>query len=385
MARSSTTATAGLSRHYIPTLDGWRAIAILMVLACHSRDRLWGPRGLLPFAPLNAVLVHGVLGVDVFFGISGFLITRKLLEEYQSCGWINLRAFYWRRFFRILPAAWAYLGAMLVCALAGVIALPPNALKSCLFFWRNYNENLGWYTGQFWSLMIEEHFYLLWPAALAVLAPQRARVAAVLSALVIGAWRNWDAAMRLMASVFPSSISEHRTDSRLDSLLWACVVGLSFPLLSKTLRRVRFGYFAPIVFGVLLLLSGALKSEGVGTAAQSIARPILIPLMIASTVAFPGGLVGRFLDLLPMRFVGKISYSLYLWQQPFFILDSAATSGLKAWQHWPLAPLGVVGCALASYYLVERPLIWFGGRLQHQLHPKPRSGAPEQLPPAGAT
>src|ERR1022692_1894511 len=102
---------------------------------------------------------------------------------------------------------------MLVCALAGVITLPPNALKSCLFFWRNYNENLGWYTGQFWSLMIEEHFYLLWPAALALLAPRRARVAAVLSALVIGAWRNWDAAMRLMASVFPSSISEHRTDS----------------------------------------------------------------------------------------------------------------------------------------------------------------------------
>jgi peptidoglycan/LPS O-acetylase OafA/YrhL len=337
-----------------------------MVLGCHARDRLFGIHGILPVARINAILVHGALGVDVFFALSGFLITRKLLEEYQRNGAIDLRDFYWRRFFRIFPAAWTYLAAVFLGALAGLITLAPHELQSCLLFWRNYDEKLGWYTGQFWSLMVEEHFYLLWPAVLVLLAPRRARLAAALSAVTIALWRNWPEAMRFMASLLPNSIPEHRTDTRLDSLLWACVAAIAFPLLSKLLLRMRFGHLAPIFFASLLVLSGVLKEGGVATIIQSFLRPVLIPLMIVSTVVFPRGPIGRLLELSSMRFVGKISYSLYLWQQPFLVLDDSAVAGLTLWQHSPLAPVGLVACAMASYYCIERPMIRLGSNLRRQ-------------------
>ena len=367
----SSSANTDAPANHIPTLDGWRCIAIAMVLACHARDRLFGVDGILPIAPIHSVLVHGVLGVDVFFGISGFLITSKLLEEYRSNGAINLWDFYWRRVFRIFPAAWTYLAVMFLCAFAGVIVVAPHELQSCFTLWRNYDESLGWYTGQFWSLMVEEHFYLLWPAVLVLLAPRRARVAAALAALTIALWRNWYGAMQAMASVFPNSIPEHRTDTRLDSLLWACVAAISFPLLSRILLRMRFGYLCPFVFASLLVISGVLKAGGIASTVQSILRPILIPLMIASTVVFPQGLIGRFLELSIMRFVGKISYSLYLWQQLFLILDSASPRGLNTWQHWPAALVGLAAFAMASYYCIERPMIRFGSNFRRQRQRKP--------------
>ncbi len=109
------------SAHYIPTLDGWRAVAILLVLGCHARDQIFGPNGIWPLPRINTALVHGVLGVDVFFGISGFLITSRLLKEYERRRSIDLGDFYWRRFFRILPAAWTYLAFVFLCAVAGFL------------------------------------------------------------------------------------------------------------------------------------------------------------------------------------------------------------------------------------------------------------------------
>jgi peptidoglycan/LPS O-acetylase OafA/YrhL len=361
---------------HIPTLDGWRCIAIVMVLACHARDRMFGTTGILPFSPLDSLLVHGVLGVDVFFGLSGFLITSKLLEEHHGTGTIDLWDFYRRRLFRIFPAAWTYLAVMFVCALAGLIAIAPHELQSCFLFWRNYNETFGWYTGQFWSLVVEEHFYLLWPAVLILLAPRRARWAAALCALTIALCRNWPETLRFMASVFPHSIPEHRTDTRLDSLLWACVAALCFPWLSKLLLRIKFGHLSPLLFAALLVLSGVLKAEGAAATMQSILRPILIPLMVVATVVFPGGVIGRFLELPSMRFVGKISYSLYLWQQPFLILDSAAGDRLGAWQYWPVATVGLLACALASYYFIELPIIGLGSKLRRRTQEKSRIAVP---------
>lgn len=365
---------AGVSRPtgYIPTLDGWRAIAILMVLACHARDGLFGPHGLWPSPGIDSALVHGVLGVDVFFGISGFLITTRLLTEYRENRGVSLSDFYWRRFFRILPAAWTYLAAMFLCAAVGLITVAPHEIQSCFLFWRNYTESFGWYTGQFWSLMVEEHFYILWPAMLGLLAPPRACRVAIIAAIGIGCWRQWGAAQRLMLEVVPNSMPEHRTDSRLDALLWSCVVAISFPVLSRILIRIRWGSLLPLVFAGMLLFCGLIKVNSGTMLIESILRPVLIPLMIASTVVFPDGLIGRFLDLAPMRFIGKISYSLYLWQQPFLVLDSASGwgHGLGRWQQWPLPLFGLSAVAIASYYLIERPMIQLGGRLRSRTRSK---------------
>jgi peptidoglycan/LPS O-acetylase OafA/YrhL len=149
-------------------------------------------------------------------------------------------------------------------------------------------------------------------------------------------------------------------------------MAIAFPMLSKVLSRIRQGDFLPLIFAALLILCGVVRLNPAASAIQSILRPILMPLMIISTVVFPQGLVSRFLDLPVMRFIGKISYSLYLWQQPFLILNGASArgNGLGWWQHWPLALVGLVVCAIASYYFVERPMIRLGGRLHRQVQRK---------------
>src|SRR5450759_1578168 len=100
---------AGKTSRYIPTLDGWRAVAIGLVLFSHTR---------LPHGFLASLSPYGAIGVHVFFAISGFLITFRLLEEYRLFGAISLRAFYLRRFFRILPPAFGYLACAALLGLA---------------------------------------------------------------------------------------------------------------------------------------------------------------------------------------------------------------------------------------------------------------------------
>ena len=154
---------------YIPTLDGWRAIAILMVLVDHalffgfraSRVALW---------PVPPAL--GLHGVNLFFALSGFLITSRLLEEWRVTGAISLRGFYIRRAFRILPAALLVLAATATLGLVGLIPVSRMEVLGAVFFFRNYlpgasyPDATGFFTEHYWSLAVEEHFYLAWPALL---------------------------------------------------------------------------------------------------------------------------------------------------------------------------------------------------------------------------
>ncbi len=152
-------------RDYLPTLDGWRAIAIALVLFTHVR---------LPGGALQQISPYGAMGVHLFFAISGFLITNRLLEDRSG-----LRAFYVRRAFRILPAAFLYLAVLFALGfVGGWIPLNAGQLWASAFFYRNYYvlpADQGWYTGHYWSLSVEEHFYLLWPALLLWLGTRRAR------------------------------------------------------------------------------------------------------------------------------------------------------------------------------------------------------------------
>ncbi|MBV8072845.1 MAG: acyltransferase, partial [Acidobacteriaceae bacterium] len=155
-----------MKTEYIPTLDGWRAVAIGMVIAYHA--------SMVPFGTVEAyrsswayLLRFGHIGVALFFGISGFLITTLLLREEARNGRISLSKFYIRRCFRILPAYYALLGSITILGLITSRA----ELMSSLCFVRNYiHEGAGggsYVTGHLWSLAVEEHFYLLWPGLLA--------------------------------------------------------------------------------------------------------------------------------------------------------------------------------------------------------------------------
>lgn len=348
----------GRQSGYLPTLDGWRAIAIVGVIICHGTDRILGASGVWPQAQLYALTRYGAYGVDVFFGISGFLITTRLLNEARRRGRIDLRAFYIRRFFRIVPPYLAYL------AVATLLAVDPGPggwtgeVASCLLFVRNYYPGGGWFTGHFWSLSIEEHFYLLWPAFLALVAPRKPTLVVLAVALLIGAWRVIEFRLMLLAAIASGISFFQRTDIRLDSLLMGCVVALVFAgYRTRVTTTVSPGVWLLLV---LAFVACVIRQPPLALTWQS----ILIPLILVGTVAHPGIWFSRFLETSAISWIGRISYSLYLWQQLFLIASDTTPTHFIAWAQRP--PVNVVAAlvaATASYYVLERPLIALGHRL----------------------
>jgi peptidoglycan/LPS O-acetylase OafA/YrhL len=160
---------------HLPTLDGWRGVAIIAVLCCHIR---WPSTVLLRLAP------YGAMGVHLFFALSGLLITGRLIGEHAASGRIRWANFYIRRAFRILPAALLYLLAVSLTGLGfRIIPMDTPQVLASLFFLRNYliePTSGGWYTAHFWSLAVEEHFYMLWPLTLSVFGLRKAVWAAPL-------------------------------------------------------------------------------------------------------------------------------------------------------------------------------------------------------------
>ncbi len=144
----------------IPSLDGLRAVSIVLVIVSHllgTRGFPWGPRA------LGTVGDFGYLGVKVFFVISGYLITRLLIAEHARTGRISLRDFYVRRVWRIFPAFYAFIAAMLAAWAIGWIALAPTDVLAAVTYTMNYHYERSWDLGHIWSLSIEEQFYLVWP------------------------------------------------------------------------------------------------------------------------------------------------------------------------------------------------------------------------------
>jgi peptidoglycan/LPS O-acetylase OafA/YrhL len=340
---------------YLPTLDGWRTIAILSVMFCHDSVHRLGP---FTTAWLHE---HGLLGVDVFFAISGILICSRLLTEEDSQGFVSRRGFYIRRAFRILPPAALFLATLLV--LKAAVHLPvqlPEVLAS-LFFVRNYTFTFNhfqtiypFYTSHFWSLAVEEHFYFLLPSLLAF-APKK--------------WRS--PLLLILASaislhrIAPNSWLSFHSDMRLDALLVpaAFAVLLRSPLLTQPSHRERLTQalrFWPIIAITLLIpITYNLIPRTTGFLIAW-----LMPLIILGTILRPQSWFSRLLENPILRYIGRISYSLYLWQQLFLISHFGAnTARLGVLQSSPLSWLMTFACAIFSYYLVERPLIRLGHRV----------------------
>src|SRR5215831_9629535 len=170
-----------MSQDRIPSLDGLRAISIAFVFVGH----LAGTRGFpVPAAAGNAVNI-AELGVHVFFVISGYLITRLLLQETASSGRIDLGNFYLRRTLRIFPPYYALLAALLAADLLGAVALHRHDILRAMTYTTNYDEGRSWYVGHTWSLSVEEQFYLLWPAVVLLARPRRAVLAAAAVVLAV--------------------------------------------------------------------------------------------------------------------------------------------------------------------------------------------------------
>jgi peptidoglycan/LPS O-acetylase OafA/YrhL len=340
---------------YLPTLDGWRCVAITAVLCCHIH---WPSETLLRLAP------NGALGVHLFFALSGFLITTRILEENLKYGRVSWANFYIRRCFRILPPALLYLafaGAMGLWL--GLIPMDWAQLRAAAFFYRNYAAlptAQSWYTGHFWSLAVEEHFYLLWPLILATFGLRRGIWVAPLSAGAVVVWRALDVKFAWIAMLDPPlRDAVGRTDYRLDGLFWGCALALVWqrPGFRAWLARIAG---TPLCLGAIFGIAACVYWHPAG---YLVLLPILMAILPASTAGLPSSRVGQLLEWRPLRWVGRISYSLYLWQQLFLPFEHAAW-----FQKLPLNVALAFLAASASYYLVERPGIAFGKRLLLPLH-----------------
>ncbi len=344
---------------YIPTLDGWRGIAVLGVILYHGRDQFSGSNSLL-----IRLAAHTYIGVDVFFAISGFLICGLLLREYEQTGDISLRRFYIRRFFRILPPYYVSLAA--ICAAAAFLALPFNFadVPSCLLFYRNYrplgiDEYGGFYTAHYWTLAVEEHFYLLWPMLLLAVRPKRAGKVAFLLAMMIFAWRVIETRFHLLSGILPPGNLLARSDIRMDALLWGCLAAIYFGNIQRVAARMRFSQLW-VIPAVIIVIAQKMHPPG-----QILLDAVLLPALVVSTVIQPQSVLGRLLEWRPLRWIGAISFSLYLWQELFLPGPTAelARGGFRYLQRpgWNL--LAILVCACLSRYLIEIPMTRLGHRL----------------------
>lgn len=352
---------------YLPTLDGWRAIAILGVIVAHGTFRVVGPGAPHEDLALRALFEYGAKGVDLFFGISGFLITGRLLEEHERRGRVGLSGFYVRRFCRILPPYVALLAFLTACLALGLLPISKRELVASFAFVSNYVGEqwpADWYTGHLWSLAVEEHFYLLWPGLLALLTPRKARWAVVPFALGIAAWRVVEFRLQLVPRFLPDAGFYIRTDTRFDALLWGCFASLMVHHAPARARVERWLTRPVWLLAVGLLVANTLLTPPLALLWQS----VLIAVMITGTVLHPGGAVGTLLEHPAARWLGRASYSLYLWQQVFLVALPGVPS-FGAVQTLPLNLVALFTVAAASYYLVERPMIRVGHRLAAPVTP----------------
>jgi len=352
-------------RGYLPTLDGWRAIAILIVLFFHSRDALIRVFG-APMARLGPhMLLWGPFGVDLFFAISGLLITSRLIAEESSSGSISLKGFYIRRAFRILPPSLTYLAVIGVLGGLGIIAFRLDSWIAALFFYVNFTTEPLWYVGHFWSLAVEEHFYAFWPALLVfVKTKYRLRIALVLCLLVFF-WRVVNYKYAAIGLAMGSTYFDHqgRTDFQIDGILWGAALALAYDRFSNKpwFRRLLTLPVGAVLFSIVL---GSLIVSGNWKLLQALLlfRKIAIPVVLLITVLNCRGIVASVFEQTLLRKIGRLSYSLYLWQQLFLVWHIESLTHVPWVNIFPLNLLCTFTCAAISYRFLERPFIRMGHR-----------------------
>ena len=310
----------------IAVLDGWRGLAILFVLIDHVNSGFQGT---------HRIPSLGQHGVTLFFVLSGYLITGKLLEPK-----VSLRRFYLRRFWRLMPVAWTFL------FVAFLFGASPKELIGCLFFFRNYVESAGQYTPHMWSLSIEEQFYLFWPGLLLLIGSRRAIWLAV-----AGAFASYGCVLA-SSRLYTGEFWGVRTEVRLDALL----VGCSFALLLQFVSKQTFlEIMRPATIPILLVLPYAtLYNHSVPNLTECVGWGAL--LAGSSLASWP-----RILAWKPLTWLGRVSYSAYVWN--LLVLTLFRRLAWPVSIAWPLACVVILLVAAASYYLIEMPAQRLGAAL----------------------
>ncbi len=347
---------ARLAQKHLPVLDGLRMVAVLLVLLGHVN---------IPHVPAD-------LGVSIFFVLSGFLITWLLLNEREGTGTVALGAFYLRRAFRLLPAYYAYLAVAFAFHFRHPGARTDVILPSLLYYANYFNATHNHPPtpiSHTWSLAVEEQFYLLWP--LAFLLSSRRSSAAVIGFLVVsivgvGVWRSL-----AFAVILPERLADpwayNAFDCRFDNLAAGCLAAVLskregfLKLAAKVASRPLFVLFPAASLFALHWRKMPLYHLTVGFTVDA----ILIAVAIVQLIQLADRPSIRWLDHPVPRYLGTISYPIYLWhgfaQSPMYRLKSAPP---PVWLGAYLATAVVLGTV--SYYAVEKPFLRLRARLMER-------------------
>lgn len=340
------------NRYYLPCLNGWRAISILLVMAFHGSWLYFSPEGNSPNGTLWHYFFQGSLGVQIFFSISGFLITSRILEEYEKYGTFNIKEFYLKRFFRIFPPYYAYLLIISVLSLMINLPLTIKELVGSGTFLRIYmTENVGWYTGHSWSLCVEEHFYII--LSLVFFFISRKNIFKILPIIFIAiiVWNFWSFRNRYVFELNPI-FEFFKVIGKMEYM----VTGAFFAFLNyyKKFKLEIFRKIQPALFvGMFLVLFLEFRGKG-------FVAPVIFSFMIYITAINPHRYIYKVLENKVMNFIGKLSYSLYLWQQLLLVQPKSVISEIGMIQKMPLNVVLVFILAYLSYRFIEQPTLAYG-------------------------
>jgi peptidoglycan/LPS O-acetylase OafA/YrhL len=368
------TRVAGDGSFQIPSLDGIRAVSFMIVFLGH--------------AGLGKV-VPGYFGLSLFFFLSGYLITTLLRLEYQRTGGVSLKQFYLRRVLRIFPPFYLVLAVFSLLTLLGLTGgtlWPTGVAAQCLHLTNYWVVGHGWWDGiapgtwVYWSLAVEEHFYVFFPLVYLWLrrrgwSPSRQAAALVALCALVLAWR--------VVLVFLLGAGKDRvyvaSDTRVDSILAGCILAIwKNPVLDRetidTRRLARFTLpFGLACVAVSLVVRSFSFDQTLRYTLQSFG---LAPLFTAAIV-WHDRWPFRWLNFGFVRYLGTLSYSMYL-------LHTATLWMFERWAPWPEAVRSVVALALlvatgtVIYYFVEKPCARARRHLARYLEASGSSKAPAQ-------
>ena len=386
----------GTGQRYMPGLDGLRALAVLAVIAYHEQFG-WAQGGLL--------------GVGVFFTLSGFLITSLLIGQWTAIGGIRLGDFWLRRARRLLPALFVMLAVVTawvtiadrarLASLRGAVGAAAGYFSNWYLIAKNQSYFARFAPPQpldhLWSLAVEEQFYLLWPLILiAGLLLVRKLGGRAIAWQVIPATLLTGVSVYLMAHLYQPGVDPTRvyegTDTRAFGLLIGAILALAWPAIGQA-KLPAWGRTLLDVAGLAGLAVIGLMIWRVGQYSAFAYRGGMVVLSVATVavvaaVACPGGVVGVALGWRPLRWIGARSYGIYLWHYPVIVLTTPpnATENLG---RAALQITAAIALAALSWKFIEEPIrhgaierAWTRARAAHW---RPRSAGLANLGSVAAT
>lgn len=345
--------------HYRAELDGLRAVAIVPVVIYHLKIPIWN----------GTLLPGGFLGVDIFFVLSGFLITRLLVEELEAQGRVNLAKFYARRVRRIFPVL---LLVILASIVSGVFLLHPTEMSRLLTsslaslgfvsnaYWFLELKQYGAQSGLLqpllhtWSLAIEEQFYLFLPILLLLLSPAKHPLWAVFGLVLLSIVSLLIA--ELTARIFTQNLSFFSPLSRAWELLTGSCLAIALHSFPNTMKYVGWPkkLIPKLAIGVIFLSISLVHLEN-WVHPGIVTIPVVIATAALICFACPSEPVTRFLSSPTLVMIGKLSFSIYLWHFPVFAFGRLSLSQPPTAGDMSLWLFITIILSALSYHFVERP------------------------------